>query len=200
MPSHTRFPLPVAPVEFAADRINRATLLAFMAHLGQTRKDGRTPEFLHPLAVQRLLAQIGIADDALLSAAILHDALESKHGEDREVLRLQIAHSVGVDVLTLVEALTDDAPPDLPRAERKARQFERLQAAPQAVQIIKLADVVASMQEGPAPGWSAEQARQYVQQRSRLVTEVLQRHCAELAFYFRHALAQPVWQIALSES
>lgn len=192
----TRFHLPVAPIEYGADRINRSTLLAFAAHHGRTRKDGRTPQILHPLAVQGLLARVGFEDDALLSAAILHDALEDNPGDAAQVLRLQIGHSLGSQVLAWVDALTDDAPAHLSRAERKARQLERLQSAPPEVQLIKLADVVASVQEGPAPGWTPAEARQYLQQRTHLVQSLLRRHCAELGFYFQHALTQPAWRLA----
>lgn len=186
--------IPTTPIEYASERISRATLLAYLASFGQTRKDGCTPEYLHPLAVQRLLAVVGIEDDVIHAAGLLHDSLENNAGERANVLRGQIANSLGTEVLDMVELLTDDTAPDVPRITRKARQMERLAQAPWEVQVIKLADVVASVQEGPAPGWSSAYAQAYVQQRSLLVSEVLQRSCAELAFYFKHALTHPKWQ------
>ena len=57
-----------------ADMINRAFLLAMRAHAEQTRKDGK-PYLTHPFSVAIELAKNG-ADDSLICAGLLHDAIE----------------------------------------------------------------------------------------------------------------------------
>ena len=54
--------------------INRAYELAGEAHVGQTAQDGE-PYINHPLAVARIVAEIGL-DDITVAAALLHDAVE----------------------------------------------------------------------------------------------------------------------------
>lgn len=196
----SRFPLPSTQAEYGLDVVNRASSLAIFAHYGQTRKDGITPQIMHPLAVQGLLARTGIFDENIHAVALLHDSIEENPGARGQQVRAEIANTLGDEILSMVEALTDDDSVALSRAERKARQLERLSQAPWELQIIKLADVVASMQEGPAPSWTPEDVVQYVQQRSRLVDKVLRHSSAELAFYFSHTLNHPTWQTALKAS
>lgn len=193
-----RFPLPCTPVANQHEMVNRATMLAVMAAHGQTRKDGKTPQIMHPLAVQGLLAHAGIVEPTMLAAAALHDSIEDTSVETGQWLRKQIGATVGQEVLALVDALTDDTPTDRPRTQRKARQMARLAHAPWEVKVIKLADVVACMHEGPAPQWSTQQAAAYVAQRTLLVSEVLRGSSAALAQFYQQALAQPVWQVALN--
>ncbi len=194
-----RFVLPVQPAQFEHEIINYATTLAFVAHHGQFRKDGCTPQIMHPLAVQRLLTQIQIANPKIHAAALVHDAVEDNAHDRGQWLRSEIARTLGYEVLEMVDQLTDSAPVDLPRAQRKALQMERIAQAPWSVQVIKLADIVASMQEGPAPSWTQLYAAQYVQQRSCLVA-LLSGASPELADSFMAAIGQPVWQKAITAS
>lgn len=194
----SRFPLPRTPPSSRHEMINRATVLAFIAAHGQTRKDGRTPQIMHPLAVQRLLSQADIDDECMHAAALLHDSVEDNPGERGQWVRAEIEKTVGKEVLGLVDALTDDCPAHLPRTHRKAQQMARIAQAPWAVKVIKLADVVASLQEGPAPHWSVQYAGNYVQQRDELVSQVLQDSSVALVSCYRQALEQPVWAAALN--
>lgn len=191
-----RFPLSNVRVQGVLEPLNLAGMLACMGHHGRTRKDQITPDVFHPMQVQRLLVQAGIESVPILAAGILHDVLEANPGEDGQFLRTQIDCTLGQEVLGMVDALTDDSPADQPRAQRKARQLERIAQAPWAVQVIKLADVVASMQEGPAPTWNTSYAADYVRQRSQLVNQVLSHSSATLFESFQQALCQPVWQAA----
>jgi (p)ppGpp synthase/HD superfamily hydrolase len=194
-----RFELAQQPADFEHEIINLATTLAFMAHHGQFRKDGCTPQILHPLTVQRLLTQIRISNPNIHAAALLHDSLEDNTPERGQWLRKEILRSLGIEVLDMVEQMTDSVPPEIDKPKRKAMQLERLTQAPWSVKVIKLADVVASMQEGPAPAWSPDYAAQYVQQRSRLVA-TLSDASPELVDCFMTATHQPVWQDAISAS
>lgn len=75
---------PVGPPNSGIDLINRATTLTVAAHLEQLRKDGVTPQVVHPLAVQGLLARVGVRDPVVHAAALLHDALEDNPGPRAE--------------------------------------------------------------------------------------------------------------------
>jgi (p)ppGpp synthase/HD superfamily hydrolase len=82
------------PPEFDFDVVNRATQIALIAHAGQTRKDGNTPQMAHPLAVQGLLAQAGVLDAALHAVALLHDTVEDNPVQGAEILET-ITHQLG---------------------------------------------------------------------------------------------------------
>jgi hypothetical protein len=62
---------PYADVEL----IRRAYEVAARCHQGQKRRSG-DPYITHPVAVATILAGLGIADDQMLCAAILHDTVE----------------------------------------------------------------------------------------------------------------------------
>jgi HD domain-containing protein len=55
--------------------IRRAYEVAAQYHQGQKRRSG-DPYITHPVAVAKILAGLGLADDQLLCAAILHDTVE----------------------------------------------------------------------------------------------------------------------------
>ncbi|MFM8899975.1 MAG: hypothetical protein ACKOF9_08510 [Burkholderiales bacterium] len=171
--------------------LHAAHALAMQAHWNQTRKDGVTPQITHPLRVQRLLARCGVNDMEVHAAALLHDALEENPGEQGQRLLNAMARSLPRGVIETASALTD--PPGLPTDFRKALQMERLAQAPWAVQVVKLADVVAGFEEGPAPGWTSDKKASYVRQRTELVREVLSPACGRLRVLFERALRQPVW-------
>ncbi len=81
------------------DVVVRAYRLAEEAHRGQTRLSGE-PYISHPLAVARILAEIGL-DPIAAAAALLHDVLE-----DTDVSEERIRAEVGSEVLQLVCGLT----------------------------------------------------------------------------------------------
>lgn len=173
------------------EMLHAAHALALQAHWNQTRKDGVTPQITHPLRVQGLLARCGVSDMEVHAAALLHDALEDNPGLPGQQLLQAMQRSLPTGVVETVTALTD--PPGLPTDLRKALQMQRLASAPWCVQVVKLADVVASVQEGPAPGWTDAKKASYLRQRSVLVREVLSPACARLRVLFERALRQPVW-------
>ncbi len=157
------------------EMLHTAHALAMQAHWNQTRKDGVTPQIIHPLRVQGLLGRCGVKDMEVHAAALLH----------------AMACSLPIGVVETVSAWT--APPGLPTDLRKAMQMERLAAAPWRVQVVKQTDVVASFEEGPAPGWSSEKKGMYIRQRTVLVREVLSPVCGRLRVLFERALRQPAW-------
>ncbi|MEQ1823417.1 MAG: bifunctional (p)ppGpp synthetase/guanosine-3',5'-bis(diphosphate) 3'-pyrophosphohydrolase [Fimbriimonadaceae bacterium] len=81
-------------------RLRFAFYVAEQAHAGQTRTSGEA-YINHPLAVTRILANLGV-DDETLVAALLHDVLEDTQAFTHETLKAQF----GADVSNLVEGVT----------------------------------------------------------------------------------------------
>ncbi|MEQ1933707.1 MAG: HD domain-containing protein, partial [Fimbriimonadaceae bacterium] len=81
-------------------RIRFAFYVAEQAHTGQTRTSGEA-YITHPLAVTRILANLGVDDDTLV-AALLHDVLEDSHDYTHDSLKAQF----GPEVSNLVEGVT----------------------------------------------------------------------------------------------
>src|SRR5215207_10174650 len=75
--------------------IARAYLAASDAHRGQTRRSGE-PYIQHPLAVARIVADLGL-DDITVAAALLHDAVEDT-GLGLDDLEDDFGHEVAVIV------------------------------------------------------------------------------------------------------
>jgi GTP pyrophosphokinase len=80
-------------------RIVRAYELAAEAHRGQERKSGE-PYITHPLAVGRIVAELGL-DDVTIAAALLHDAVE-----DTGVTLDLVQREFGPEVAAIVDGVT----------------------------------------------------------------------------------------------
>lgn len=128
------------------DRIDLAVAYGFAAAAhaskGQKRKYDGQPYITHPVRV------VGILRNALmtppmemLQAALLHDVLE-----DTDVDPEMIRYHFGVEVLSLVQDLTDKSilseHKGKSRAERKAIDRHYLSMASADAQTIKLADTI----------------------------------------------------------
>ncbi|WP_036625911.1 HD domain-containing protein [Pantoea sp. AS-PWVM4] len=107
------------------------------AEAGQRRKYTDEPYIVHPAAVVELVRSV-TDDEAMLSAAWLHDTVEDTASTLADITRL-----FGPRVAELVDMLTDSAQPQAKnRAARKLAHFRHTaQASPEA-QTIKLADII----------------------------------------------------------
>lgn len=128
--------------------VQNAQAIAIRACHTQSRKDG-TPALLHPLAVSTHLSLAGICDERIHATAWLHDVLEENPEQHDELLAV-IHQVMPEDVTKHILMLTDDM--RLPDEQRKAAQLKRFDAAPHAVRIVKLADLLANLQSLP-PFW-----------------------------------------------
>ncbi len=81
------------------DMISRAYRMAAKAHASQRRKSGE-PYITHPLAVARIVAELGM-DEITISSALLHDAVEDTRIELEDIQR-----AFGGDVAMIVDGLT----------------------------------------------------------------------------------------------
>jgi GTP diphosphokinase / guanosine-3',5'-bis(diphosphate) 3'-diphosphatase len=122
--------------------IEKAYAFAEEAHKDHTRYSGE-PYFLHPAAVARHLAELGL-DSSTVAAGLLHDSVEDT-GVEPEVIEKEF----GQDVRFLVEGVTKLGKHKYQGAERHAESLRRLLVATSAdvrVLIIKLCDRFHNMQ------------------------------------------------------
>ena len=116
--------------------IQKAYIFAQKAHENVKRYSGE-PYFIHPAAVAKHLAQLGM-DAPTVAAGLLHDIIE-----DSDVKEEEIAKEFGPEVCFLVEGVTKLGKHKYRGAERHAESLRRLFVATSAdvrVLIIKLAD------------------------------------------------------------
>jgi GTP pyrophosphokinase len=122
--------------------ITRAYEVARAAHEGQVRRSG-DPYIQHPLAVAKILAELGL-DDVTLSAALLHDSVE-----DTGVTLEQVAGEFGDDVAAIVDGVTklDRVSFDSKEAQQAATMRKMLVAMAKDIRVllIKLADRLHNM-------------------------------------------------------
>lgn len=116
--------------------IEKAYEYAKEAHKDHTRYSGE-PYFIHPAAVAKHLAEMGM-DAPTLAAALLHDTIE-----DVGVLPEDIEREFGAEVLFLVDGVTKLGKHKYQGGERHAESLRRLLVATASdvrVLIVKLAD------------------------------------------------------------
>ncbi len=122
--------------------INRAYEMACEAHRHQLRSSGES-YINHPLAVARIVADIGL-DDISLAAALLHDAVE-----DTEISIGDVEAAFGAEVAAIVDGVTklERLQFDSKEAQQAATMRKMLVAMAKdlRVLIIKLADRLHNM-------------------------------------------------------
>jgi guanosine-3',5'-bis(diphosphate) 3'-pyrophosphohydrolase len=130
------------------DFVARAAKYAAQWHAlsKQYRKYTREPYIAHPLSVASLVASVTSTehevaaklDEVSLAAALLHDVVE-----DTACTLNAVREHFGIEVATLVDALTDvSRPHDGNRATRKALDRAHLAHASAKAKTIKLADLI----------------------------------------------------------
>jgi GTP diphosphokinase / guanosine-3',5'-bis(diphosphate) 3'-diphosphatase len=117
-----------------------ALRFARRVHLGQHRKQTDEQFVEHPIAVARLLTQVGY-NGPVIVAAYLHDVVEKTIVESDEI-RVRF----GSEAAEVVEALSED-PTVLDYAERKRRLRAQVLAAGGTSVLIYTADRVANIRD-----------------------------------------------------
>lgn len=140
-------------------QILKAVHFAAEKHREQRRKDAeKTPYINHPIGVAETLRHFGIDDVGLLVVALLHDVLEDTGASPGE-----IAEGFGMDVLAVVQEVTDDK--SLPKETRKDLQVERAAHLSESARLVRLADKICNLQDmakSPPVDWSVERCLKYV--------------------------------------
>jgi guanosine-3',5'-bis(diphosphate) 3'-pyrophosphohydrolase len=176
---------PKAPV----DMINRAYHMAAEAHRSQTRSSGESYIF-HPLAVGKIVADIGL-DDVSLAAALLHDAVE-----DTEITLDDVERNFGAEVAWIVDGVTklERIQFDSREAQQAATMRKMLVAMAKdlRVLVIKLADRLHNMRT--LAGTPADKQRRIAQETldiyaplaHRLGIQEIKQQLEDLAFAALH--------------
>jgi GTP pyrophosphokinase len=169
--------------------ITRAYLTSSDAHRGQSRRSGE-PYIGHPLAVARIVADLGL-DDVTVAAALLHDAVE-----DTGVSLEDIQKDFGPDVAAIVDGVTklDRIKFDTKEAQQAASMRKMLVAMAKdlRVLIIKLSDRLHNMRTLAAmPAWKQERtAREtldiYAPLAHRLGMQEVRQELEDLSFSAMH--------------
>lgn len=129
------------------DNVNlalRAVSFAARKHNAQLRKDRQTPYVAHPFRVALIMSNVfGIKDDAVITAAILHDAIEDTATDFDD-----IENEFSLQTAKLVSFLTKDK--SKRRSERDEDYFKKLKESPDGVKLIKLADIYDNLADSPS--------------------------------------------------
>ena len=140
---------------------------ATKAHDGQLRKGSKTPYIKHPKRVAALVRKHPKATKDMIAAAYLHDTVEDCPGITIGMIRNEFGNRIS----KLVGWLTNEKhKPNLPRAERKRLDRERLAKAPAEAKIIKLLDRIDNLSDGAGLD---ENFKKLYAQESILLAEVL---------------------------
>lgn len=145
----------------------RASRFAAEKHAAQRRKgESAEPYVNHLIEVAALLAEATDgADEALVVAALLHDAVE-----DVGVTPQEIAAGFGDAVAEIVGEVTDDK--RLPKAERKRLQEETVACKSRRAKLLKLADKTSNLRaiaKSPPREWGVARMAEYVDWAERVV-------------------------------
>lgn len=147
-------------------QLDSAIAFAALAHAGQMRKYSVLPYVVHPIEVMTILVEkssLPVSEDMMV-AAVLHDVVE-----DTSVSIDTIVRRFGQGVGLLVHELTDQftAGSGGNRAERKAKEAERLGKISGQAQTIKYADLIANTSSivEHDPGF----ARKYLEEKERVL-------------------------------
>ena len=138
----------------------RAVDFAAEKHRDQRRKGAdRSPYINHPIAVAKLLAQVGgLSDLPTLQAALLHDTIE-----DTKTTPDELEKEFGAEVRDLVVEVTDDKL--LPKAERKRLQIKHAPHLSERARVIKIADKICNILDlthSPPTDWVLERRVEYL--------------------------------------
>jgi guanosine-3',5'-bis(diphosphate) 3'-pyrophosphohydrolase len=156
------------------DRLIDALAFAARKHRDQRRKDVHASPYInHPIALAHVLAvEAGIADEATLVAAILHDTIE-----DTETTFDELRARFGLTVARIVAEVTDDK--TLPKRRRKALQIEHAPHLSRRAKQVKLADKICNLRDlaaHPPHGWSLGRRHEYFEWAKQVIDGVRGAH------------------------
>jgi guanosine-3',5'-bis(diphosphate) 3'-pyrophosphohydrolase len=127
--------VPIAALQPVLDAI----AFAATAHRSQFRNDGHTPYVSHPFRVAAIVRNaFGVADPAVLQAAVLHDTVEDTTADADDLIE-----RFGPDVAAWVGLLSKDK--RLPEDERERQFRDAFGGGPWQVQVVKLGDLCDNM-------------------------------------------------------
>ncbi len=158
----------------AVSEVLRAAVYAAAQHGLQTRKDkSEAPYINHPIGVAELLCRVaGVADPAVLQAALLHDTVE-----DTITTPEQLETLFGSRVRVIVMEVTDDE--SLPKPQRKQLQVINAPRLSHEARLIRIADKIyncSEMRPDSPVNWNRERKLDYLNWASTVVNRIRGTH------------------------
>ena len=130
--------------------IVKARNFAKKKHTGQLRKNGQTTTFSHLQDVVKNLKKMKVINEDTICAAWLHDTIE-----DTDTDFDSIKDRFGKRIADIVVSLTKDN--RLPRKQRERKYARDLKAASVKAKLVKIADILANVNDAP----NAEKDREW---------------------------------------
>ncbi|MFH1785785.1 MAG: HD domain-containing protein [Candidatus Micrarchaeota archaeon] len=120
--------------------LSKAIKLARKVHLDQFRRDGKTPYFIHPKRVAKLVKLMGGSEEQII-LAYLHDVIENFNG-DKNFLLSEIKTIFGEKISKLLLLLTREKNQSYGVYLRKIRRNK-------TVLLVKLCDMIDNLSDDP---------------------------------------------------
>jgi GTP diphosphokinase / guanosine-3',5'-bis(diphosphate) 3'-diphosphatase len=145
--------------------------LAFSAgkHRDQRQDDAAASPYInHPIALANLLIEVGVTDNKVICAALLHDTLE-----DTATTYAELKAHFGKKISDTVLAVSDDK--SLSDAERRRIQIAHAKTANKRAKLVKLADKTCNLRDiihSPPVGWNMKRKRDYFDWAKAVVDEM----------------------------
>ncbi len=154
-------------------KIIEAFSIAAIRHKNQIRKGvGKVPYINHPIAVAKLLSDVGETDTDLIISSLLHDVIEDTCKNEQEIKELsnEILDKFGENVLLTVLEVSDNK--SLPVNERKRLQVIHTPKLSDRAKKLKIADKICNIldiKNDPPENWSQERKVKYLEWAKQVV-------------------------------
>ena len=158
--------------------IIQARNFAKKKHAGQLRKNGKTTTFSHLQDVVKNLKKMRVTNEDIICAGWLHDTIE-----DTDTDFDMIKDRFGKKVAEIVVSVTKDN--RLPKKQRELKYARDLKAANTKAKIVKIADILANVNDAPNAGRNVLWERQQFVKKSKYwsyVSDVKPGRFAELSW------------------
>ena len=129
-------------------------------HACQLRKNGKTPYFSHLKDVVRNLKKMKVTNEEIICAAWLHDTIE-----DTDTDYDSIKDRFGKNIAEIVVSVTKDN--RLPKKQREIKYQKDLKASSAKAKLVKIADILANVNDAPNAGRNAQWEKQQFVKKSK---------------------------------
>ncbi|MDC0169601.1 HD domain-containing protein [Candidatus Nitrosopelagicus sp.] len=129
-------------------------------HAGQLRKNGKTTTFSHLKDVVKNLKKMKVTNKDTICAAWLHDTIE-----DTDTDFDSIKDRFGENVADIVVSVTKDN--RLPKKQREIKYAKDLKASSTKAKIVKIADILANVNDAPNAGRNTQWEKQQFVKKSK---------------------------------
>jgi len=140
--------------------ITQARSFAKRKHLGQLRKNGKTTTFSHLKDVVRNLKKMKVTNEEIICAAWLHDTIE-----DTDTDYDSIKDRFGKNIAEIVVSVTKDN--RLAKKQREIKYLKDLKASSAKAKLVKIADILANVNDAPNAGRNAQWEKQQFVKKSK---------------------------------